>query len=397
MPHAAPLLRGMAFEADAAGARDEAGTTYLMARDEDGENMFHSAADFLNAYLVSRVLGSDRSDWVTVLFDRMPDFAYTSLIEKTFSRRGPPRRAADYGGRVRFETLVFHLESPAGIVRRPAAATTFERCLKHRAFGRHRRAPLRAQGHHDVPAVEPLARLPERGAGRLRAAGRGAAEGAPRRAERPAAHGREERGPRLRRRGGARGRARRGERDDVRGRRPRQFELRGPDPEDAVDERLGGRPRRGPHARALPRGRGGAFRDPPVLPARPPLPARGAHGRRALPADAVHGPGVLQGHVRRHPRRRERVPRRPRRRGARRAVLRRRRLRVRPDLRPADPGVGRVERGPPAAGREGPVDEVPLLTHGSPRREPRWDLCRRPPRALGRAAFAISRRPAGCA
>lgn len=127
MPHAAPLLRGMAFEADAAGARDEAGTTYLMARDEDGENMFHSAADFLNAYLVSRVLGSDRSDWVTVLFDRMPDFAYASLIEKTFSRRGPPRRAADYGGRVRFETLVFHLESPAGIVRRPAAATTFER------------------------------------------------------------------------------------------------------------------------------------------------------------------------------------------------------------------------------------------------------------------------------
>ena len=101
--------------------------------------MFHSAADFLNAYLVSRVLGSDRSDWVTVLFDRMPDFAYTSLVEKTFSRRGPPRRAADYGGRVRFETLVFHLESPAGIVRRPAAATTFERLWP-------------GKGHHNAPS-----------------------------------------------------------------------------------------------------------------------------------------------------------------------------------------------------------------------------------------------------
>lgn len=81
--------------------------TYLMPRDEDCENMFHSTADHLNAYLVRQI-----TNWTqTVLWDRHPD-AFIDLI-RAF---GPVRRPSDFGGRVLFKKLIFHLESPAGII-----------------------------------------------------------------------------------------------------------------------------------------------------------------------------------------------------------------------------------------------------------------------------------------
>ena len=66
MPHMRIQLSGGAFKDRAAAPAPgsytvEPGTTYLLARDEDCENMFHSAADFLNMFIAGGVLGLD--DW----------------------------------------------------------------------------------------------------------------------------------------------------------------------------------------------------------------------------------------------------------------------------------------------------------------------------------------------
>jgi len=127
--------------------------TYLLARDEDSENMFHSSADHLNAFLVSEVLQSDRDKWQTVLFDRMPDGPFFSLIEKTFSPKTPLKRAADYEGKkVLFEELIIHLESPAGIVfPKVAGPKGIMTCTRSSLWMGFRAAVLRGFGLLDVP------------------------------------------------------------------------------------------------------------------------------------------------------------------------------------------------------------------------------------------------------
>ena len=51
------------------------------------------------------------------LFDRHFDGPFFDLIQAAFSPRRPLKRIGDYGGGVvKFERLVWHLESPAGIV-----------------------------------------------------------------------------------------------------------------------------------------------------------------------------------------------------------------------------------------------------------------------------------------
>ena len=64
MPHMARQLGGGAVELGAAAPspgsyRVERGDTYLLARDEDCENMFHSSADHINVFNVAQVLGLD--------------------------------------------------------------------------------------------------------------------------------------------------------------------------------------------------------------------------------------------------------------------------------------------------------------------------------------------------
>ena len=89
------------------------GTTYLLARDEDCENMFHAFADHTNMFTVYKALSLSYSETQVVLFDRFADGPYAELIQKAFSRERPLKRHGDYGGRtVLFERLVFHLESP---------------------------------------------------------------------------------------------------------------------------------------------------------------------------------------------------------------------------------------------------------------------------------------------
>ncbi|GMI11922.1 hypothetical protein TrVE_jg12538 [Triparma verrucosa] len=63
--------------------------------------------------IVYNGLGIERSK--VVLFDRQPDGPFYELIEKGFSE-GKLKRSGDFKGKVRFEKLIFHLESPAGIV-----------------------------------------------------------------------------------------------------------------------------------------------------------------------------------------------------------------------------------------------------------------------------------------
>ena len=51
-----------------------------------------------------------------VLFDKHIDGPFHELIQVAFSPNRPLKRAADYRGKVLFKHVVWHLESPAGIV-----------------------------------------------------------------------------------------------------------------------------------------------------------------------------------------------------------------------------------------------------------------------------------------
>ena len=115
------------------------GSTYLLTRDEDCENRFHSSADHLNLYLVSRILRLDLEQLQVVLFDKHFDGPFHDLIQTAFSPSKPLKRAADYriiqrnaGARgVVFDHVVWHLESPAGIVfPKVAGAKGLMRCRR---------------------------------------------------------------------------------------------------------------------------------------------------------------------------------------------------------------------------------------------------------------------------
>lgn len=116
MPHMAQQLRGLQFGTASTTSRREHTTTYLMARDEDCDNYFHSTADHMNAYLVGLAAGLDWRRTRTLLWDRHPDGPFIDLITRAFSGVGPLGRAHDLPGPVVFDRVVFHLESPAGIV-----------------------------------------------------------------------------------------------------------------------------------------------------------------------------------------------------------------------------------------------------------------------------------------
>jgi hypothetical protein len=91
--------------------------TYLLARDEDCENSFHSTADFTNMHLVSHVIDQDPASQQVILWDQHKDGPYTELISKTFAGGKKLLRPRDYQNKVvKFKKLIFHLESPAGLI-----------------------------------------------------------------------------------------------------------------------------------------------------------------------------------------------------------------------------------------------------------------------------------------
>ena len=92
-------------------------TTYLLARDEDCENSFHSTADFTNMHLVSHILEQDTNEQQVMLFDRHKDGPYTELISKAYAGGRALLRPDHYKRKkVMFTRLIFHLESPAGLI-----------------------------------------------------------------------------------------------------------------------------------------------------------------------------------------------------------------------------------------------------------------------------------------
>jgi len=113
MPHADLAMKKFQ-EGKVGGGTVEEEPTYLLARDEDSENAFHSTADFINMHMLYEGLGLSSAN--VILFDLMPDGPYKEMIEKAYGG-GKTKRKEDYNaGKVLFRNLVFHLESPAGII-----------------------------------------------------------------------------------------------------------------------------------------------------------------------------------------------------------------------------------------------------------------------------------------
>lgn len=150
MPHMALQLRNLVTRQPPQGVR-VGGTTYFLARDEDCENMFHSTADHLNAYLVGKVLRLDWRKVRTMLWDRHPDGPFRDLIAKAYSGAGPLGRASELG-LAHFDHVIFHLESPAGIVfPKVAGPTGIMRCRGSSLWRGYIRHVLASFGQLNVP------------------------------------------------------------------------------------------------------------------------------------------------------------------------------------------------------------------------------------------------------
>jgi hypothetical protein len=126
--------------------------TYLLARDEDCENSFHSTADFMNMLLVSHILDVNVSQQQVMLFDRFSDGPYIELIQKGYSPNHPVIRHTHYQRRkVLFKHLIFHLESPAGLIFPKVSRPDPMRCYRESLFEAYRRFVLHSFGLLHVP------------------------------------------------------------------------------------------------------------------------------------------------------------------------------------------------------------------------------------------------------
>lgn len=161
MPHHAQQMSSFKAEAPLPKKGSyvvEETATYLLARDEDCENSFHSTADFMNMHLVMLALNQAPSATQVMLFDRHSDGPYVELLTKAFAGGQPPIRKEKYaGGKVLFRKLIFHLESPAGLIfpkvynLKPGGHPEPLRCRNAGLFLSYSRFVLEAFGLWDVP------------------------------------------------------------------------------------------------------------------------------------------------------------------------------------------------------------------------------------------------------
>lgn len=99
----------------------------------------------MNMFLVSRALDLDLQHLQVMLFDLHPDGPYIDLIRQAFSPQHPILRHSHYRGkRVLFRKLVFHLESPAGLIFPKVANPDPLRCYDTSLFQAYRRHVLQS-------------------------------------------------------------------------------------------------------------------------------------------------------------------------------------------------------------------------------------------------------------
>lgn len=154
MPHMTLQMNSFVDDVDnPTNSRRSEKSTYLLARDEDMENAFHSSADFINMELVYQGLGLSKQSTDIVLFDKNPDGPFFELIQNAFTTPSSPlKRAKDFKGEtVTFKKVVWHLESPAGIVFPKVADNSGLGCRDGFLFHKYRERVLRGFDLWDVP------------------------------------------------------------------------------------------------------------------------------------------------------------------------------------------------------------------------------------------------------
>ena len=141
--------------ASASGTSVEETPTYLLTRDEDMENSFHSTADFMNMFVVDNVIGVDPADQQVLLWDKHPDGPYLDLIQKAYAGGKKALRHQSFAGKkIMFRKLIFHMESPAGLIFPKVANPGQLRCKGTGLFKEYAKHILHSFGLWDVSPPE---------------------------------------------------------------------------------------------------------------------------------------------------------------------------------------------------------------------------------------------------
>jgi len=126
--------------------------TYLLARDEDCENSFHSTADFMNMFLVYSALNLSAAQCQICLFDNHLQGPFVDLIMSSFSTNFPLKRVTAYGNRiVLFKRVIFHLESPAALIFPEVANPDPLKCHSTSLFQAYQKYVLKSFNLLEVP------------------------------------------------------------------------------------------------------------------------------------------------------------------------------------------------------------------------------------------------------
>ncbi len=70
----------------------------------------------MNMFLLKNALDVDIKNQQVLLFDKFSDGPYIELIIKAYAPVHGVKRHTQYSGKVLFKKLIFHLESPAGLI-----------------------------------------------------------------------------------------------------------------------------------------------------------------------------------------------------------------------------------------------------------------------------------------
>lgn len=105
----------------------------------------------MNMFLVLMALDINRDDLQVMLFDKHPDGPYIDLIKKAFSPNHDVIRHDSFNGQiVLFKQLVFHLESPAGLIFPRVSRPDPMRCYSTSLFQNYRKFVLQSFKLYDI-------------------------------------------------------------------------------------------------------------------------------------------------------------------------------------------------------------------------------------------------------